>query len=140
MIEFIDEHKDTFGVEPICDVIEIAPATYYENKHQEREPERRSPRAKRDEALKPEIQRVFDDNYGVYGVRKAWIQLNREGFDVAKCTVRRLMAQIGLRGATRGKAFTVTTIPDDLLARPRDLVDRDFTAQAPNRLWIADIT
>ena len=140
MITFIDENRDAYGVEPVCDVIEIAPATYYEHKRQEREPARRSARAKRDEALRPEIQRVFDDNYGVYGVRKVWIQLNREGISVAKCTVRRLMRQIGLRGATRGKAFTVTTIPDDLLARPRDLVDRDFTAQAPNRLWIADIT
>jgi transposase InsO family protein len=140
MIEFIDEHKDAYGVEPICDVIEIAPATYYEHKHQEREPDRRSNRTKRDEALRPEVQRVFDDNYGVYGVRKVWIQLNREGISVAKCTVRRLMRQLGLRGATRGKAYTTTTIPDDLLARPRDLVDRDFTATAPNRLWLADIT
>lgn len=140
MIDFIDEHKATFGVEPICDVIEIAPATYYERKRQEREPERRSQRAKRDQALMPEIQRVFDDNYRVYGVRKVWKQLNREGITAAKCTVRRLMRQMGLRGATRGKAFTTTTIPDDLLARPRDLVDRDFTATAPNRLWISDIT
>ena len=140
MITFIDENRDAYGVEPVCDVIEIAPATYYEHKRQEREPARRSARAKRDEALRPEIQRVVDDNYGVYGVRKVWKQLLREGFEVAKCTVRRLMAQMGLRGATRGKAFTVTTIPDDLLSRPRDLVDRDFTATAPNRLWIADIT
>ncbi len=140
MITFIDENKEEYGVEPICDVIEIAPATYYERKHQEREPDRRSKRAKRDEVLRPEIQRVFDENYGVYGVRKVWIQLNREHIPVAKCTVRRLMRQMGLRGATRGKAFTVTTIPDDLLARPKDLVERDFTADAPNRLWIADIT
>ncbi len=140
MIEFIDEHKASFGVAPICDVIEIAPATYYEHKRQEREPDRRSARAKRDEELMPEIRRVFDDNFGVYGVRKVWKQLNREGFSVAKCTVRRLMRQMGLRGATRGKAFVVTTIPDDLLARPQDLVDRDFTADAPNRLWLADIT
>ena len=140
MIEFIDEHKASYGVEPICEVIEIAPATYYEHKRQEREPGRRSQRAKRDDALRPEIQRVFDDNYGVYGVRKVWKQLLREGFAVAKCTVRRLMRQMGLRGATRGKAFTVTTIPDDLLARPRDLVDRDFAADAPNRLWLGDIT
>jgi transposase InsO family protein len=140
MIGFIDEHKGAFGVEPICDVIEIAPSTYYQHKHQEREPQRRSARAKRDEALRPEIQRVFDDNYGVYGVRKVWKQLNREGIAVAKCTVRRLMRQMRLRGATRGKAYTTTTIPDDLLARPRDLVERDFTADAPNRLWIADIT
>jgi transposase InsO family protein len=140
MIAFIDENRDAYGVEPICDVIEIAPATYYEHKHQEREPDRRSARAKRDEALMPEIQRVFDDNYKVYGVRKVWKQLLREGFVVAKCTVRRLMRRMGLRGAARGKAFTTTTIPDELLARPRDLVERDFTADAPNQLWLADIT
>jgi putative transposase len=140
MIEFIDEHKSSYGFEPIRETIEIAPATYYEHKHQEREPQRRSQRVRRDGALRPEIQRVFDDNYGVYGVRKVWKQLNRERISIAKCTVRRLMRQMGLRGATRGKAFTVTTIPDDLLARPRDLVDRGFTATAPNRLWIADIT
>ncbi len=140
MIAFIDEHKEEFGVEPVCDVIEIATATYYEHKRQEREPDRRSARAKRDKVLRVEIQRVFDANYGVYGVRKVWKQLKREGFSVAKCTVRRLMAQMGLRGATRGKAFTTTTIPDENLARPRDLVDRDFTADAPNRLWLADIT
>ena len=140
MIAFIDERKASYGVESISDVIEIAPATYYEHKHQQREPDRRSARAKRDDELRPEIQRVFDDNYKVYGVRKVWKQLLREGFEVAKCTVRRLMRQMGLRGATRGKAFAVTTIPDDLLARPKDLVERDFTATAPNELWIADIT
>lgn len=140
MITFIDDHRAEFGVEPICDVIEIAPATYYEHKRQQRDPDHRSNRAKRDEVLKVEIQRVFDNNYRVYGVRKVWKQLNREGILVAKCTVRRLMAQMGLRGATRGKVYTKTTIPDDLLARPVDLVDRVFIAEAPNRLWIADIT
>ena len=140
MIGFVDEHKATFGVEPICEVIEIAPATYYEHKRQERDPDRRSVRAKRDEALRREIQRVFGDNYAVYGVRKVWKQLNREGVSVAKCTVRRLMRQMGLRGATRGRAFAVTTIPGELLARPADLVERDFTADAPNKLWISDIT
>jgi transposase InsO family protein len=140
MIAFIDENRDAYGVEPICETIEIAPATYYEHKRQEREPDRRPVRAKRDEMLRPEIQRVFDDNYKVYGVRKVWKQLKREGIVVAKCTVRRLMAQMELRGATRGKAFAVTTIPDDLLARPQDLVDRDFTADAPNQLWVADLT
>jgi len=140
MIEFIDEHKASYGVEPISGVIEIAPATYYEHKRQEREPDRRSARVKRDEALMPEIRRVFDDNFGVYGVRKVWKQMLREGFEVAKCTIRRLMRQMGLRGATRGKAWTTTTIPDDLLARPQDLVERDFTADAPNNLWISDIT
>jgi hypothetical protein len=139
MITFIDENKEEYGVEPICVVIEIAPATYYEHKRQQREPDRRSRRAKRDDELKPEIQRVFDDNYGVYGVRKVWVQLGREGFVVAKCTVRRLMRQMGLRGAIRGKAFTTTTIPDESLARPEDLVKRDFTADAPNRLWVTDL-
>jgi putative transposase len=140
MIAFIDEHRASYGVEPICETIEIAPATYYEHKHQQREPERRSVRAKRDEALRLEIRRVFDDNYRVYGVRKVWKQLNREGVAVAKCTVRRLMRQMGLRGATRGKTWTTTTIPDDGLARPRDLVERDFTADGPNQLWVADLT
>jgi len=140
MIAFIDEHRDAYGVEPVCETIEIAPATYYEHKHQQREPERRSVRAKRDEALRPEIRRVFDDNYRVYGVRKVWKQLNREGIAVAKCTVRRLMRQMGLRGATRGKTWTTTTIPDDGLARPRDLVERDFAADGPNQLWVADLT
>ena len=140
MIEFIDDNKVEYGIEPICQVIQIAPSTYYEYKRQEREPQRRSARAKRDDELRPEIQRVFDDNYQVYGVRKVWKQLPREGFAVAKCTVRRLMRQLGLRGATRGRAFTVTTIPDEALARPGDLVERDFTAAAPNLLWIADIT
>jgi transposase InsO family protein len=140
MIAFVDEHRDAYGVEPICETIEIAPATYYEHKHRQREPERRSVRAKRDEALRPEIRRVFDDNYRVYGVRKVWKQLNREGVAVAKCTVRRLMRQMGLRGATRGKTWTTTTIPDDGLARPMDLVERDFTADGPNQLWVADLT
>jgi len=140
MIEFIDDRKGSYGMEPICDVLEIAPATYYERKRQEREPERRSVRAKRDETPRVEIQRAFDDNYGVYGVRKVWIQLNRESIAVAKCTVRRLMRQMGLRGATRGKAWTTTTIPDESLAHLRDLVKRGFTADAPNKLWLADIT
>jgi putative transposase len=97
-------------------------------------------RAKRDEALRPEIRRVFDDNYRVYGVRKVWKQLNREGVAVAKCTVSGLMRQMGLRGATRVKTWTTTTIPDDGLARLWDLVERDFTADGPNQLWVADLT
>ena len=100
----------TASSQPICEVIEIAPATYYERKRQEREPQRRSARPRRDEALRPEIQQVFDDNYQVYGGRKVWKQLKREGLTVAKCTVRRLMRQMGLRGATRGGNFARTTI------------------------------
>jgi transposase InsO family protein len=140
MVTFVDEHRDNYGVEPICDVIQIAPSTYYEAKRRERDPDRRPARVRRDEALKPEIRRVWENNFKVYGVRKVWIQLNREGIAVAKCTVRRLMRQLGIRGATRGNAFKVTTVSDGSLVRPPDLVDRDFTATGPNRLWLADIT
>jgi transposase InsO family protein len=140
MIAFVDEHREEFGVEPVCDVIEIAPSTYYAAKAQQREPARRSARRRRDEALQVEIRRVFDDNLGVYGVRKVWIQLNREGIEVARCTVRRLMRQLGLRGVTRGRAFKVTTTGDHTLARPADLVNRQFTATAPNQLWVSDLT
>jgi len=127
MIAFIDEHKDEFGAEPICRQLPMAPSTYHEHKTCEREPERRSARRRRDDELRPEIQRVFDDNFGVYGVRKIWIQLNREGIIVAKCTVRRLMRQMGLRGATRGRAFKKTTVTDAGAARPADLVERRWT-------------
>ncbi len=139
MIRYIDEHRTKFGVEPICDQLPIAPATYYEHKRREREPERQSRRVRRDDALRCEIGRVFDDNYRVYGARKVWRQLNREDITVARCTVERLMAGMGLEGATRGatKRTTTTSSRD---ARPADLVERDFTAGVPNRLWIADIT
>lgn len=140
MIAFVDEHRGEFGVEPICDVIEIAPSTYYEAKRCEREPARRSARRQRDEALKVEIQRIYDDNQKVYGVRKVWIQANREGIGVAKCTVRRLMRELGLRGATRGKGFKKTTKADQTLPRPADLVDRQFSAERPNQLWVSDLT
>jgi transposase InsO family protein len=140
MIAFIDDHREEFGVEPICRQLPMAPSTYYEAKACEREPGRRSARRQRDEQLKPEIRRVFEENFGVYGVRKVWVQLNREGVGVAKCTVRRLMAEMGLRGATRGRAFKRTTMSDPGAARPADLVERDFTADRPNQLWISDIT
>ena len=123
-----------FGVEPICTVLEVAPSTYYAAK-------RRRPcrRRLRDAELKVEIRRVFDDNYQVYGARKIWRQLNREGINVARCTVERLMAQMGLAGRVRGRTKR-TTIPADVAARPGDLVERQFRATAPNQLWIADIT
>ena len=140
MTAFIDDYKGEYGVEPICRVLPIAPSTYYETKRQQREPDRRSARARRDEELCGEIQRVFDANYRVYGTHKVWRQLNREGITVAKCTVRRLMRQLGIQGVTRGRAFTTTTKPDEILARPRDLVDRDFTATGPNELWVSDLT
>lgn len=134
MIAYIDKHRDVFGVEPICRVLQFAPRTYYASKA--RPP---SARAVRDAELRPEIARVHRDNYGVYGVDKVWAQLNREGVRVARCTVARLMRELGLRGVVRGKA-KFTTVAGDEADRPRDLVDRRFVAAAPNRLWVADLT
>jgi transposase InsO family protein len=139
-VAYIDAHRDRFGVEPICRVLtehgcKIAPNTYWVAK--KRPP---SARALRDEELKPQILRVHSENLDVYGADKVWTQLNREGTRVARCTVERLMGELGLSGARRGKAYKVTTRSDDRQHRPRDLVDRDFTAPAPNRLWVADLT
>jgi len=114
--------------------VPIAPSSYYE--HVNREPSRRE---MRDEALKPEIMRVHAANYGVYGARKVWLALNRKGIGVARCTVERLMFELGLRGAVRGKTKR-TTIADPAAARPADLVQRRFGPPAPNRLWVADLT
>lgn len=139
MVAYIDDHRERFGVEPICKVLPIAPSTYYERKAQEREPDRRSARARRDEVLKPEIKRVFIENFSVYGARKLWKQLNRESIPVSRCTTARLAKALGIRGAVRGKVWK-TTIPDADAARPRDLVQRSFVADAPNQLWVADIT
>jgi|SRR5690349_6704780 transposase InsO family protein len=139
MVRYIDEHKDRFGVEPICAVLPIAPSTYYEQKARESDPDRRPARALRDEMLKPEIQRVFDENFRVYGAHKVWTQLNREGLRVARCTVERLMKALGLRGVVRGKTFK-TTIPDELADRRADRVNRTFTVSRPNALWVADLT
>ena len=132
----IDEHRETFGVEPICRDLEIAPSTYYAVKARERAP---CPRVLRDRELLEEIRRVHKANYGVYGARKVWRQLRREGIVVARCTVERLMARDGLAGAMRGKRRR-TTIPADQPCRPADLVQRDFKAPAPNRLWVSDFT
>lgn len=140
MTAFVDEHRDEFGVEPICAELPIAPSTYYEAKRREREPERRSARAKRDEMLRPQIRRVWETNFGVYGARKVWRQLQREGVEVARCSVERLMRLEGLVGVVRGEKKRTTTIPDEDAARPADLVDRSFWADGPNRLWVADIT
>ena len=139
MIRFIDDHRGTYGVEPICRVLPIAPSTYYQHKVLQSDPDQRSARARRDDALRVEIARVFDANYRVYGVHKVWRQLNREGVPVARCTVRRLMRDLGLRGATRGRAFKTTTTPGPG-PRPADLVERDFAVSAPNRLWVSDLT
>lgn len=140
MVSFIDEHREEHGVEPICAVLPIAPSTYYAQKQKQREPERRSPRAKRDEQLCVEIRRVWNQNQQVYGAKKVWKQLNREGIRVARCTVARLMAQLGLTGAVRGRTFKVTTTPDGAASRPLDLVERNFTAERPNQLWVSDLT
>ncbi|MGH3041491.1 MAG: IS3 family transposase [Gaiellaceae bacterium] len=134
VIVYIDKQRDRFGVEPICSVLQFAPRTYYAAKARPL-----SARALRDAELKPQVARVHRDNFGVYGVDKVWAQLNREGTRVARCTVARLMRDLGLRGVVRGKP-KFTTIPGDAADRPGDLVDRNFTASAPNRLWVADLT
>lgn len=134
MTRFIDAHRDRFGVEPICQVLQVAPSTYYAARC--RPP---SARQVRDEALKPKLRQVHAEHFGVYGARKLWRQLHREGVPAARCTVERLMKQVGLAGAVRGKPKR-TTITDELAARPADLVQRHFDAPSPNRLWVADLT
>ena len=140
MVGFIDEHREKFGVEPICAVLPIAPSLYYELKARERNPDRRPARACRDERLSEHVLRVWRENREVYGVRKVWKQLTREGQAVARCTVARLMRHLGLTGVVRGRKFTVTTIPDAAAARRPDLVTRQFKAMRPNQLWVADLT
>ena len=140
MVAFIEQHRAAYGVEPICTVLPIAPSTYYLRKAQQQDPAQRSARARDDEDLRAAIQRVWDDNHQVYGPRKVWKQLRREGREVARCTVERLMRAMGLRGASRGRAWKVTTQSDPVAARPADLVDRQFTATRPNQLWVADFT
>ncbi len=140
MVDFIDKHRHEYGAQPICKVLPIALSTYYQCKAMERNPEKRSARTKRDEELSAIIERVWGDNFQVYGVRKMWHALKREGIVVARCTIARLMASMGLHGAIRGKRYAVTTQSDDTQERPRDLVRRDFSADAPNQLWVADIT
>lgn len=139
MIRFIDDHRADHGVEPICRVLPIAPATFYDNKAKQADPSRLSDRAKRDEQLKPEIDRVFEENLKVYGARKVWHQMRREGFDIARCTVARLMKDLGLEGVIRGKKPR-TTIPDKASPCPLDRVRRQFHAPAPNVLWVSDFT
>jgi len=140
MVAFIDAHREAYGVEPICAVLPIAPSVYYERKARQRTPERRPARARRDEALEVEVERVWRQHHAVYGVRKVWKQLGRQGYAVARCTVARLMRRLGLAGAVRGRAFIVTTVGDSAAVRPPDLVAREFTAVRPNQLWVADLT
>jgi putative transposase len=134
MTAFIEERSSEFGVEPMCRVLPVAPSTYYARKSRPL-----SARAVRDQALTEEIRRIHAGNYGVYGARKVWHQLNREGMPVARCTVERLMRTAGLHGVIRGRTWKTTT-PDATTPLPADLVDRRFTAPAPDRLWVADLT
>lgn len=139
MVAFIDAHRDAYGVEPICRVLQTAPSWYYALKARATDPQRMPARAQREAALRPEIARVWHAHRRVYGAKKVWKVLRREGRAVARCTVARLMKADGLRGVVRGRRVR-TTIPDTQAERPRDLVQRDFTAPAPNRLWVADFT
>ena len=121
MVRFIDAHREQYGVEPICEVLPIAPSVYHEHKARERDPERRPARARRDQELAEQVRRVWNENQQVYGPRKVWKQLQREQVPVARCTVARLMRRLGLQGAVRGRRFKVTTIPTRSAARPLDL-------------------
>ena len=132
-------HRDTFGVEPICKVLQIAPSGYRRHAAQQRNPALRSARAQRDDALVPQIESVWQVNLQVYGADKVWRQMNREGIPVARCTVERLMRRLGLRGVIRGKVVR-TTFSDRTLPCPLDRVNRDFKAERPNQLWVADFT
>jgi putative transposase len=140
-VRFIDESRYAeteglkWGVEPICKMLQFAPSTYYAIKSRPR-----SARDRRDEQLKVLIEKVFDDNYRVYGADKIWEELLRQNVAVARCTVERLMHELGIQGARRGKTFVVTTVADELAKRPKDFVKRKFSANAPNCLWVADIT
>ena len=139
MIAFIEENRDAIGVEPICKHLPIAPSTFYDHMAKRTNSDLLSDRAKRDKALRPEIERVWEQNYKVYGVRKVWHQMRREGFDVARCTVARLMKDLGLEGVIRGKKAR-TTIPDKSQPCPLDRVNRQFRVPAPDMLWVSDFT
>ena len=139
MVGFIDDHRKVEGVESICKELPIAPSTYYAHKATQADPTKLSPRRQRDASLRVEIRRVWDENFMVYGARKVWRQLVREGRHVARCTVERLMHQMGLHGVVRGKPKR-TTVGSDHDQRPLDLVRRVFHADRPNQLWVADFT
>ena len=139
MTAFIDQYRSAYGVEPICKLLPIAPATYYEHLRRRAHPETAPPRVQRDAQLSREINRVFDENFRVYGVRKVWRQLLREGHAVARCTVERLMRKMGLEGVIRGKRVK-TTVPDKAAPCPLDHVNRQFRAARPNVLWVSDFT
>ena len=139
MIAFINDHRQVYGVEPICKVLPIAPSTYHAHVAKRADPGKLSARARQDLALQPEIARVFAENFEVYGVRKVWRQMARERFEVARCTVERLMRGMGLQGVIRGKPVR-TTLQDKAAPCPLDHVNRVFHAPAPNMLWVSDFT
>lgn len=139
MTRFIDEHRSAYGVEPICRQLQIAPSTYYLHQACQRNPSLRSARVQQDEFLSGEIRRVWDDNWQVYGSRKIWHQLKREGFKVARCTVERLMRALGIQGVTRGKVCRTTSSKKGTWY-PEDKVKRQFLAERPNALWVVDFT
>ena len=139
MIAFIDDHREVYGVEPICRLLPIAPSTYYAHAAQRADPERLPARARRDAALMVEIRRVWEANFHAYGVRKLWRQLGREGIVAARCTVARLMRGMGLQGIVRGKKVR-TTVPGPAANCPLDRVNRQFRAPRPNALWVSDFT
>jgi putative transposase len=139
MVSFISDHRAEYGVESICANLPIAPSTFYEHKAREADLNRLPDRAKRDLELCIDIQRVWEENFQVYGARKVWRQMNREDIEVARCTIERLMKHQGIEGARRGRSCR-TTIPDNAAERPADLVQRQFVADRPNQLWVADIT
>jgi putative transposase len=139
MKAFIDQHRDVYGVEPICKVLPIASSTYRRHAARQADPGLRSARSRRDERLCGDIRRVFEENFRAYGADKVWRQLRREGVEVARCTVERLMRRLGLRGVRRGKSVK-TTVGDRNVPCPQDRVNRKFTADRPNALWVADFT
>lgn len=134
----LDTLSGSHGVGPVCHELNIAPSTYYRHREYRQHPEKRSQRDHRDDQLKPEIQRVYDENYSVYGIRKVWRQLQREGFRVARCTIARLMKAMGLAGVLRGKKVRTTVSRKDVAASDR--VNLQFVAERPNQLWVADFT
>jgi putative transposase len=139
MIAFIDDHRDVYGVEPICRVLPIAPSTYHVHAARRCDPGKAAPRVRRDVILRQQVRRVWEENFQIYGVRKVWRQLGREGIEVARCTVARLMREMGLKGVVRGKPGK-TTVSDRAAPCPLDRVNRQFQAPRPNALWVSDFT
>ena len=140
MVAFIDAHRKVHGVESICTLLPIAPSTYFRHKAQHADPDRRAARARRDDELRAIIRRIWIEHFQVYGPRKVWRQMGREGLRAARCRVRRLMREMGLAGAVRGRAWVTTTESQTDAQRPTDLVERQFTATWPNQLWVSDFS